>query len=42
MALLSRSEYRRAGLIAGLVEYVELSAYKHFTNIFTDALYFPR
>ena len=42
MALLSRSEYRRAGLIAGLVEYVELSAYKHFTNIFTDAMYFPK
>ena len=41
MALLSRNEYRRAGLIAGLVEYVELSAYKNFINIFADAMYFP-
>jgi uncharacterized 2Fe-2S/4Fe-4S cluster protein (DUF4445 family) len=41
MALLSRSEYRRAELIAGMVEYVELSAYKNFTEIFTGAMYFP-
>jgi uncharacterized 2Fe-2S/4Fe-4S cluster protein (DUF4445 family) len=41
MALLSRSEYRRAGLIASMVEYVELSAYKNFTNVFADAMYFP-
>jgi uncharacterized 2Fe-2S/4Fe-4S cluster protein (DUF4445 family) len=41
MALLSRSEYRRAGLIAGMVDYVELSAYKNFTNIFAGSMYFP-
>lgn len=41
MALLSRSEYRRAELIAGMVEYVELSAYKNFTEIFAGAMYFP-
>ena len=41
MALLSRSEYRRAGLIADMVEYVELSAYRNFTDIFTGAMYFP-
>jgi uncharacterized 2Fe-2S/4Fe-4S cluster protein (DUF4445 family) len=41
MALLSRSEYRRAGLIAGMVDYVELSAYQNFTNIFAGSMYFP-
>jgi uncharacterized 2Fe-2S/4Fe-4S cluster protein (DUF4445 family) len=41
MALLSRSEYRRAGLIASMVEYVELSAYKNFVDIFAGAMYFP-
>jgi uncharacterized 2Fe-2S/4Fe-4S cluster protein (DUF4445 family) len=42
MALLSRSEYRRAALIAGMVEYVELSAHKDFTRIFAGAMYFPK
>jgi uncharacterized 2Fe-2S/4Fe-4S cluster protein (DUF4445 family) len=41
MALLSRSEYRRAGLIASMVDYVELSAYKNFIDIFAGAMYFP-
>lgn len=40
-ALLSRGEYRRAGLIADSVEYVELSAYPKFNRLFTGSLYFP-
>lgn len=40
-ALISRSEYRRAKLIADFVEYVELSAYPKFNRLFTGSLYFP-
>ncbi len=41
VALLSRSEYRRAKRIAEFVEYVELSAYPNFNRLFTGSLYFP-
>lgn len=41
IALLSRHECRRAGAIARAVEYVELSAYPGFNNIFTASLEFP-
>lgn len=41
LALLSRSEYRRAAAIADFVEYVELSAYANFTTIFARSMVFP-
>ncbi len=40
-ALLSRSEYRRAGMIADFTEYVELSAYPNFSHLFASCLNFP-
>ncbi|HAA90792.1 MAG TPA: ferredoxin [Peptococcaceae bacterium] len=40
-ALLSRGEFRRAALISESVEYVELSAYPEFNEIFPRFLVFP-
>ena len=40
-ALLSRSEYQRAAMIADFVEYVELSIYPNFSRLFVSSLDFP-
>lgn len=41
VALLSAGEYRRAAYITNFVEYEELAAYPKFTEIFSEALFFP-
>lgn len=40
-ALLSRSEYKRAAMIADFVEYIELSAYPNFSYLFASCVNFP-
>jgi uncharacterized 2Fe-2S/4Fe-4S cluster protein (DUF4445 family) len=40
-ALLSGVEYKRAGMIADFVRYVELGAYHDFTNLFAGSMGFP-
>jgi len=40
-ALLSRSEYQRAAMIADFTEYIELSAYPNFSHLFASCLNFP-
>jgi len=40
LALLSSDEYRRAGDIAGAVEFVELGSYPKFNRIFGECTYF--
>ena len=40
-ALLSRSEYKRAAMIADFVEYIELSAYPNFSHLFASCVNFP-
>lgn len=40
-ALLSRSEYARAKMIADFTKYIELSAYPDFSSLFASCLNFP-
>ncbi len=42
LALLSSGEYRRAGHIAGIVEFVELGSYPKFNSIFAESTYFKQ
>lgn len=41
IALLSRSEYRRAGHIADFTDYIELGCHPHFSDLFSESMLFP-